>query len=77
MSFLGDHGAEYPAIVASRTGLYVSLAERRCAFLEDAGYIESVGETAVYRLTDRGNARLAEDDADRNPFAGAGNRASD
>ena len=54
MSFLHTNGAEFPALIASNTGLYVTLAERRCSFLEEAGYIESVDEATVYRLTDRG-----------------------
>ncbi|AUX08667.1 hypothetical protein AArcSl_1029 [Halalkaliarchaeum desulfuricum] len=79
MNFLYTNGAEFPALIASNTGLYVTLAERRCAFLEEAGYIESVDEATVYRLTEEGTEYLESERGnwDRS-FPGVdSNRASD
>lgn len=79
MRFLDSNGAEFPALIASNTGLYVTLAERRCTFLEEAGYIESVDEATVYRLTDRGVDYLDSEGGglDRQFRGIEGNRASD
>ena len=79
LSFLHTNGVEFPALIASNTGLYVTLAERRCSFLEEVGYIESVDEATVYRLTEHGVAYLeSEGDGRDRPFPGMDrNRASD
>ncbi|MDR5672871.1 hypothetical protein AArcCO_0902 [Halalkaliarchaeum sp. AArc-CO] len=79
LSFLHTNGAEFPALIASNTGLYVTLAERRCAFLEEAGYIESVDEATVYRLTEHGIDYLeSKGEGWDRTFPGAdSNRASD
>lgn len=77
LAFLRAHGAEYPALIASNTGLYVTLAERRCDFLEEAGYIETVDGT-VYRLTALGDAHLTgELERDQSTQGVEGRLASD
>lgn len=79
LSFLHTNGAEFPALIASNTGLYVTLAERRCAFLEETGFIESVDEATVYRLTERGIDYLESEGEGRDrPFPAVdSNHASD
>jgi len=52
-------GADYPALIASNTGLHVPLVERRCRRLETLGVIEPASSEVVYRLTARGQ-RLAD-----------------
>ena len=47
-------GPEYPALIASHTGLHIPLVDRRCKRLEATGFIEPVSNEVIYRLTDRG-----------------------
>ncbi len=47
-------GPEYPALLASHTGLHIPLVERRCKRLEAIGLLEPVSNEVIYRLTDRG-----------------------
>ena len=47
-------GADYPALIASNTGLHIPLVERRCEMLEAAGLIQPVTGEVVYRLTEYG-----------------------
>jgi len=47
-------GADYPALIASNTGLHIPLVERRCRRLETLGLIEPASSEVIYRLTDCG-----------------------
>jgi len=53
LQYLAD-GAEYPALIASHTGLHIPLVDRRCRRLEAIGLIEPVSNEVIYRLTERG-----------------------
>lgn len=53
LQYLAD-GADYPALIASNTGLHVPLVERRCKRLEATGLIEPVSNEVIYRLTEQG-----------------------
>ncbi|MCL9816739.1 DUF2250 domain-containing protein [Natronocalculus amylovorans] len=55
---LRDFGAEYPALVASNTGLHIPLVERHCQTLAQRGLIEAVSGEIIYRITDQGIERL-------------------
>lgn len=59
VEFLAEHGPEYPAIVANRTGQHAPRVERRCDVLADRGLLEAVSGEVVYRTTDAGD-RAAE-----------------
>lgn len=54
--YLADTNVEYPALIASHTGLHVPLVERRCRLLVGAGLLEPVSGEVLYRLTDRGRS---------------------
>ena len=54
LQHLTESGADYPALIASNTGLHIPLVERRCAALEAAGLIESVTGEVLYRITEYG-----------------------
>lgn len=58
LGFLAEERAEYPAIIANRTGAHTSYVERRCAALATHDYLEAVSGEVVYRITDRGLAHL-------------------
>jgi len=58
LEYLQESGADYPALIASNTGLHVPLVERRCDALEDRGLLEPVSDETVYRITDRGSDRV-------------------
>jgi hypothetical protein len=42
---------QYPALIASRSGLHIPYAERRCRVLADRGLLEQVSGEIAYRLT--------------------------
>ena len=54
LKHLHENGADYPALIASNTGLHIPLVERRCVVLDDAGLIEAVSGEVIYRLTELG-----------------------
>jgi len=54
LQHLTASGADYPALIASNTGLHIPLVERRCEMLEAAGLIQPVTGEVVYRLTEYG-----------------------
>lgn len=54
LEFLVDQRAEYPAIVANRTGMHTTHVEKRCAELAERGLLEAVSGEIVYRVTDAG-----------------------
>jgi hypothetical protein len=54
LSFLADQRAEYPAIVANRTGMHTPHVEQRCEELADRGLLEAVSGEVVYRVTEAG-----------------------
>ncbi|WP_101296954.1 DUF2250 domain-containing protein [Halegenticoccus soli] len=57
---LRSQRVEYPALIASQTGLHFPVVEQRCDYLEESGYIESVSEEVLYRITSRGERCLAD-----------------
>ncbi len=67
LAYLAESGADYPALVASNTGLHAPHVERRCDALRDAGLVESVSGEVVYRITGDG----------RDVLSGGGGCASD
>lgn len=54
LRFLATEGAEYPAIVANRTGMHVPRVEERCEVLAERGLTEAVSDEVVYRITEDG-----------------------
>lgn len=58
LRFLSRERAEYPAIIANRTGMHTPYVERRCRALVDHGLIEPVSQEVVYRITARGRSHL-------------------
>ena len=61
LAYLDDVGTDYPAFVASNTGLYADHVESRLEALAAAGLVERVTGETVYRLTDVGRAALRDD----------------
>jgi hypothetical protein len=61
IAYLDDVGTDYPAFVASNTGLYVDHVESRLAALADAGLVERATGEAVFRATDAGREALRAD----------------
>ncbi|ELZ45967.1 hypothetical protein C463_06035 [Halorubrum californiense DSM 19288] len=61
LAYLDDVGTDYPAFVASNTGLYADHVESRLDALGDAGLVERVTGEAAYRLTDAGREALRDD----------------
>jgi predicted transcriptional regulator len=60
LEFLVDQRAEYPAIVANRTGMHTPHVERRCEELAERGLIEAVSGEVVYRVTDAGRRAVEQ-----------------
>ena len=54
LQHLSTSGADYPALIASNTGLHIPLVERRCETLEAAGLVEPVSGEVLYRVTEYG-----------------------
>jgi DNA-binding IclR family transcriptional regulator len=50
---------QYPALVASRSGLHIPYAERRCQVLVTHGLLERDSDEVAYRLTADGRHYLA------------------
>lgn len=73
---LHEEGPDYLPLVASRRGLHVETARRRCEQLVERGYVEKISEEVVYRITERGVAELeamrAADDAGSSRIVGRG-----
>ena len=61
LAYLADVGTDYPAFVASNTGLYVDHVESRLDALDAAGLAERVTGEEVFRVTDAGRDALRED----------------
>ena len=61
IAYLDDVGTDYPAFVASNTGLYVDHVESRLETLADAGLVERATDEAVFRVTDAGREALRAD----------------
>ena len=61
IAYLDDVGTDYPAFVASNTGLYVDHVESRLDALADAGLVERATDEAVFRVTDAGREALRAD----------------
>lgn len=49
---------QYPAMIASRSGLHIPYAERRCRVLAEYGLLERVNGEITYRLTTDGRRYL-------------------
>ncbi|MFB6172686.1 MAG: hypothetical protein ABEJ23_09145 [Haloarculaceae archaeon] len=60
LTCLRDHGPEVEPLVASRTGLHLKYARKRCAALLAAGYIEEL-DAGYYDLAERGARYLSAD----------------
>ena len=56
---LAEQRLDYVPLVASRCGLHVSFAERRCRLLADNGYLERATSEVTFRMTRRGEQFLA------------------
>lgn len=56
LRYLAAETVEYPALIASNTGLHVPLVERRCRALTEADLLEAVSDEVLYRLTERGRS---------------------
>lgn len=55
---------QYPALIASRSGLHIPYAEQRCQVLADRGLLEQVSDEVAYRVTAAGRDYLdAQTDA--------------
>ncbi len=54
LQHLAASGADYPALIASNTGLHIPLVERRCEVLEADGLVEPVTGEVLYRVTEYG-----------------------
>ncbi|WP_128906517.1 DUF2250 domain-containing protein [Halorubrum amylolyticum] len=61
LAYLDDAGSDYPAFVASNTGLYVDHVESRLDALDAAGLVERVTDEEVFRITDAGRDALRDD----------------
>ncbi|EMA58224.1 DUF2250 domain-containing protein [Halorubrum lipolyticum] len=61
LAYLADVGTDYPAFVASNTGLYVDHVESRLDALDAAGLVERATGEEVFRVTDAGRDALRED----------------
>lgn len=61
LAYLAAVDTEYPAFLASNTGLYADHVESRLETLEAAGLVERVTGEAVYRITDAGCDALRDD----------------
>ncbi|WP_144797794.1 DUF2250 domain-containing protein [Halorubrum depositum] len=61
LAYLGDAGTDYPAFVASNTGLYVDHVESRLDALEALGLVARVPGEEVFRITDDGRDALRDD----------------
>lgn len=45
---------QYPALIASRSGLHIPYAEQRCEVLADRGLLEQISDEVAYRVTAAG-----------------------
>lgn len=61
LAYLADVGTDYPAFVASNTGLYADHVESRLDALDASGFVERVTGEEVFRVTDAGRDALRED----------------
>jgi len=61
LAYLDDAGTDYPAFVASNTGLYLDHVESRLNALDAAGLVERMTGEEVFRVTDAGRDALRED----------------
>lgn len=60
MEDLRERRLDYPPLVASRCGLHVTFAKRRCRELAERGLLERATTEATYRITRRGERYLDE-----------------
>lgn len=58
LEFLASQHAEYPAIVANRTGMHLAHVERRFDAFATRGLVEPVTGEVVYRITEDGEQYL-------------------
>lgn len=60
LAYLAADGPDYPALIASNTGLYVGNVERRVETLREQGLVEDVSGEVIYRITADGRSVLAD-----------------
>lgn len=58
LAYLAADGPDYPALIASNTGLHVGNVERRVETLRKEGLIEDVSGEVIYRITADGRSAL-------------------
>lgn len=57
---LHQHGPDYIPLIANRRGIHRKTVRRRCEQLADDSYLKKVTEEAVFRITEDGEAELAD-----------------
>jgi hypothetical protein len=59
LDHLSEHGLDYPAVIAAAHAVDTDRTRRRADALASRGLVESVSPEVVYRITARGERRLA------------------
>jgi len=68
LEHLSDHGLDYPELIAEEGPAGLDRTARQADTLANRGLVEQVSPEVVYRVTDRGERRLA---TYRDGFSGA------
>lgn len=58
LEHLSDRGIDYPEVIAAGRAFGADVATRRAEDLASRGLVERVSHEVVYRITERGEARL-------------------
>ena len=58
LEHLSDRGIDYPEVIAAGRAFSADTAARRADDLASRGLVEQVSHEVVYRITERGEARL-------------------
>ncbi|MEF8853068.1 MAG: hypothetical protein V5A44_04800 [Haloarculaceae archaeon] len=58
LEHLSERGIDYPEVIAAKRAFGPDRASRRAEDLADRGLVEPVSREVVYRITERGEARL-------------------
>ena len=59
LQHLSEHGLDYPTVIAAGRPFDAERARARADVLERRGLVEAVSHEVVYRITARGEKRLA------------------
>lgn len=59
LQYLSEQGLDYPTVIAAERSFDADHARARAAVLERRGLVEAVSHEVVYRITARGEKRLA------------------